>query len=56
MDKLKEKLAGFMYGRYGSDRLNKFMVIVLLVCAVINLFVRTGYLSVPSYLLGAFCC
>ena len=46
MDKLKEKLARFMYGRYGSDRLNIFMVIVLLICAVINLFVRTGYFSV----------
>ena len=46
MNKLKEKLARFMYGRYGSDRLNIFMVIVLLVCAVINLFVRTGYFSV----------
>ena len=46
MDKLKEKLSRFMYGRYGSDRLNIFMVIVLLVCAVINLFVRTGYFSV----------
>ena len=46
MNKLKEKLARFMYGRYGSDRLNIFMVIILLVCAVINLFVRTGYFSV----------
>ena len=46
MDKLKEKLARFMYGRYGSDRLNIFMVVVLLICAVINLFVRTGYFSV----------
>ena len=46
MNKLKEKFAKFMYGRYGSDKLNLFMVIVLLVCAVINLFVRTGYFSV----------
>ena len=46
MNKLKEKFAKFMYGRYGSDKLNLFMVIVLLVCAVLNLFVRTGYFSV----------
>ncbi len=43
---MKEKFAKFMAGRYGTDRLNMFMVIVLLVCAVINLFVRNGYFSV----------
>lgn len=46
MNKLKEKFAGFMYGRYGTDRLNMFLLIVLLVCAVLNLFVRNGYFSI----------
>ena len=40
---MKEK---FMAGRYGTDRLNQFMLIVLLVCAVINLFIRNGYVSI----------
>ena len=35
-----------MAGRYGTDRLNQFMLIVLLVCAVINLFIRNGYVSI----------
>ncbi len=43
---MKEKFAKFMAGRYGTDRLNMFLVIVLLVCAVLNLFVRNGYFSV----------
>ena len=30
MDKIKEKLARFMYGRYGGDRLNTVMLIILL--------------------------
>lgn len=43
---MKEKFARFMAGRYGTDRLNQFMLIVLLVCAVINFFVRNGHVSV----------
>lgn len=35
-----------MAGRYGTDRLNQFMLIVLLVCAVINMFIRNGYVSI----------
>ena len=42
---MKEKFARFMAGRYGTDRLNQFMLIVLLVCAVINMFIRNGYVS-----------
>lgn len=35
-----------MYGRYGTDRLNMAMMTVLLVCAVLNMFVRNMYFSV----------
>ena len=43
---IKEKFAKFMYGRYGTDRLNMFLLIVLMACAVGNLFVRNAYFSV----------
>ena len=43
---MEEKFAKFMAGRYGTDRLNQFMLIVLLVCDVINLFIRNGYVSI----------
>ncbi len=46
MNKIKEKFAKFMYGRYGTDRLNMFLLIVLMVCAVGNLLVRNAYFSV----------
>ena len=46
MNKLREMLAKFMYGRYGTDRLNLFLLIVLIVCAGLNLFVRNGYFSI----------
>ena len=48
MNKLREMLAKFMYGRYGTDRLNMFLLIVLIVCAGLNLFVRNGYFCIDA--------
>lgn len=48
MNKIKEKFSKFMYGRYGTDKLNMFLVIMLLVFAVGNLFVRNEYLDRKS--------
>lgn len=45
MNKIKEKFSKFMYGRYGTDKLNMFLVIMLLAFAVGNLFVRNEYFS-----------
>ena len=45
MNKIKEKFSKFMYGRYGTDKLNMFLVIMLLVFVVGNLFVRNEYFS-----------
>lgn len=45
MNKIKEKFSKFMYGRYGTDKLNMFLVIMLLVFAVGNFFVRNEYFS-----------
>lgn len=39
--RFKEKIAAFMYGRYGVDALSKFMLIVYLAIAVLMLFVRS---------------
>lgn len=35
---MREKLARFMYGRYGNDRLNQFLMIAAVVIFVISLF------------------
>ena len=45
MNKITEKFAKFMYGRYGTDKLNMFLVIMLLVFAVGNFSVRNEYFS-----------
>lgn len=35
---MREKLQRFMYGRYGNDKFNQFLMIVALVCLVISFF------------------
>jgi len=35
---MKEKMYRFMQGRYGSDHLNRFLLIVVLICFVLSLF------------------
>ena len=42
MNKLRGKLAKFMYGRYGSDKLNMFLLVILLVCARMDIFLETA--------------
>ncbi len=39
--RLKEKLARFMSGRYGGDQLNSFILIVVAVLMVVNIFVNS---------------
>ena len=46
MNKIREAFQRFMYGRYGSDRLNQAMLIVFLVCAMLDIFVDNVYFSV----------
>ncbi|MBE6824311.1 MAG: hypothetical protein E7513_03080 [Ruminococcaceae bacterium] len=40
------KLAQFMQGRYGNDKLNTFLLIITAIIYVINLFVRSSWLFV----------
>ena len=43
----REKLARFFYGRYGSDRLNTFLLIVCIIILTVAMFLPV----VPSYIL-----
>lgn len=52
---MKEKLYRFMQGRYGSDQLNRFLMIVVLVCFALSLFgVRFFYLIGIALLIYAY--
>ncbi|MBQ8276133.1 MAG: hypothetical protein IJZ02_05880 [Clostridia bacterium] len=46
MEKLKQKLMQFMYGRYGNDQLGNALLILYLVLAVLHLLTRWHILSV----------
>lgn len=50
MGKFKEKLYRFFYGRYGTDQLYKFSMIVVLVLMVLNIIL--GFV-LPEGLVGA---
>lgn len=41
---LMYKLASFMQGRYGNDKLNTFLLILTAIIYVVNLFVRSSWL------------
>lgn len=51
----REKIARFMYGRYGSDGLNQWICGVVLVLIVLNLFLRWPLLSFLQTVLLVFC-
>ena len=38
--RLREAFARFMYGRYGADELNKFLLFAFVVVVVVNMFTR----------------
>ena len=39
--RLREALTRFMYGRYGSDSLNRFLLLIFFVLFIVNCFVKT---------------
>ena len=39
---MKEKIMKFMYGRYGNDELNQFLVKLIFVNLILSLFVRSS--------------
>ncbi|MBQ4225264.1 MAG: hypothetical protein II773_07100 [Oscillospiraceae bacterium] len=41
MNKFRDKLIQFMYGRYGADELYKFMTAVLLILLIVNIFAKS---------------
>ena len=49
--RLREKLARFLYGRNGPDKLYNFCIISSLVLLILNLFFRTLWLELPAYAL-----
>lgn len=49
--RLAERLRQFMYGRYGNDKLNSFLFVLLVILAAINLFFHSGIVYIIQWLL-----
>ena len=50
---MREKLARFLYGRYGMDDLNKFIFILEIILLLLNMFIRNSILIILFYLIFA---
>lgn len=51
MNNLKDKFRRFMVGRYGTDELNRFILTIVLVMVLCNLFLRSSLLIWTELLL-----
>ncbi|RDU24033.1 hypothetical protein [Anaerosacchariphilus polymeriproducens] len=48
---MKEKFVRFMQGRYGTDKLNRFLLVSAVVVSLISTIVRLEFLFIVSYIL-----
>ena len=48
--KLMQSFGRLMYGRYGTDELNKFLLIVALIMIFLSYFPHMGMLSLMAYI------
>ena len=55
MMRFKEKLIRFMYGRYGNDNLNRFLIILAFILAVVNIFIPNIIISSINLVLLIIC-
>ena len=46
---MKEKFYRFMQGRYGIDQLNRFLMIVCVICFIVNMFIGSIVLTFIAY-------
>ncbi len=40
---MREKLQRFMWGRYGNDQMNRFLMIASIACLVVSIFLKPFY-------------
>lgn len=51
MNNFRMWLANFMRGRYGTDDLNKFLLVIAVVLIIIDIFVRSWFVDALTVLL-----
>ncbi|MCD7981014.1 MAG: zinc-ribbon domain-containing protein [Clostridiales bacterium] len=50
---MRDRFQNFMYGRYGSDQLNRFLSLLALILLIVNLFVHVSFLWIAALVLLA---
>ncbi len=45
------KIVRFMYGRYGTDNLNRFFLLLYVLCFILNLFLRQNWIFLIELML-----
>ncbi|MBQ1331370.1 MAG: hypothetical protein IIY36_00440 [Lachnospiraceae bacterium] len=53
--RFREALARFMYGRYGSDQLNRFLIVIFFVVFIANIFARNRVLWIVNVAILVIC-
>jgi len=54
MGKFRDKLAQFMYGRYGTDQLYNALIAAYFVLIIVNAFVSSGIISILMFVVLIF--
>ncbi len=54
--RLRERMAAFFYGRYGTDGLSRFLLVIYIALAVVMLFVRASIVYYVLQLLSLALC
>lgn len=51
MNRLRDKIARFMQGRYGMDQFNQFLMNAMLVCMLLSIFLRSSILNILVWIM-----
>lgn len=51
MWRIRDRIASFMYGRYGNDKFNTALLVLYLIMAVVNVIIRNLYATSAFFLL-----
>ncbi len=52
--RFREKLAAFLYGRYGADELYRLLFVVFVICFGINIFIGSLILGIAAWMIYAY--
>jgi predicted membrane protein len=55
MNQIRERFSRFMIGRYGADKLSRFLIGFSLVLLLAGVFIRNSWVDILAFLLMALC-